>query len=62
LICCEDLSFSADKILAMENMDILKRNGFEAVGQGDEGEEEGRLHLVVQSRSKGTLLYMKGTT
>jgi len=53
---------AADEILAVENMDVLKRNGFEVVRQGDEGEEEGRLHLVVQPMSKDTVFDMKGTT
>lgn len=51
---------AADEILAVENMDILKRNGFEVVRQGDDGEEEGRLHLVAQPMSKGTVFDMKG--
>jgi len=51
---------AADEILAVENMDVLK--GFEVVRQGDEGEEEGRLHLVAQPMSKDTVFDMKGTT
>ncbi|OAX33701.1 DNA mismatch repair protein MutL [Rhizopogon vinicolor AM-OR11-026] len=50
---------AADEILAVENMDVLKRNGFEVVRQGDEGEEEGRLHLVAQPMSKDTVFDMK---
>ncbi|OJA10921.1 hypothetical protein AZE42_03050 [Rhizopogon vesiculosus] len=48
-----------DDLLAVENMDVLKRNGFEVVCEGGEGEEEDRLHLVMQSRSKDTFFYMK---
>ncbi|OJA16679.1 hypothetical protein AZE42_12690 [Rhizopogon vesiculosus] len=51
---------AADKILAVENMDVLKRNGFGVVRQGDEGKEEGSLHLVVQPMSKDTVFNMKG--
>jgi DNA mismatch repair protein PMS2 len=53
---------AADEILAVENIDVLKRNGFEVVRQGDDGEEEGRLHLVAQPMSKDTVFDMQGTT
>ncbi|OAX37968.1 hypothetical protein K503DRAFT_692355 [Rhizopogon vinicolor AM-OR11-026] len=46
---------AAGEILAVENMDVLKRNGFEVVRQG----EEGRLHLVAQSMCKDTVFDMK---
>jgi DNA mismatch repair protein PMS2 len=52
---------AADEILAVENIDILKRNGFEVVRKGDDEEEvEGRLHLVAQPVSKDTVFDMKG--
>jgi hypothetical protein len=41
---------------------VLKRNGFRVVREGGEGGQEGRLYLVVQSRSKDTVFYMKGTS
>lgn len=51
---------AADEILAVENIDVLKRNGFEVVRQGgDDEEEEGRLHLVAQPVSKDTVFDMK---
>ncbi|KAG1750669.1 hypothetical protein EDD22DRAFT_916186 [Suillus occidentalis] len=52
---------AADEILAVENIDVLKRNGFEVVrlgGDDDEG-EEGRLHLVAQPVSKDTVFNTK---
>ncbi|KAH7886658.1 MutL C terminal dimerization domain-containing protein [Phlebopus sp. FC_14] len=59
---------AADEMLAAENVEILKRNGFE-VSQMDESEhpspeEESmspRLHLVAQPVSKDTVFDMKGT-
>jgi DNA mismatch repair protein PMS2 len=54
---------AADEILAVENIDVLKRNGFEVVRQGvddDDDEEEGRLHLVAQPVSKDTVFDTKG--
>jgi len=50
---------AADEVLAAENIDILKRNGFEVVRQLDD-DEEGRLLLVAQPVSKGTVFDMKG--
>lgn len=50
---------AADEILAVENIDVLKRNGFEVVRQGGEDEEEGRLHLVSQPVSKDTIFNTK---
>jgi DNA mismatch repair protein PMS2 len=43
-------------------MDVLERNGFQVIRQGEEGKEEGRLHLVAQLMSKDTVFDMKGTT
>jgi DNA mismatch repair protein PMS2 len=51
---------AADEILAVENMDVLKRNGFEVVRLGVDEEEEGKLHLVAQPVSKGTVFDTKG--
>lgn len=50
---------AADEILAVENMDVLKRNGFEVV---QDDEEDGRLHLVAQPVSKDIIFDMKGCT
>jgi DNA mismatch repair protein PMS2 len=50
---------AADEILAVENIDVLKRNGFEVVRKGNDEEEEGRLHLVAQPVSKDTVFDMK---
>ncbi|KAG1729455.1 hypothetical protein EDB19DRAFT_1938571 [Suillus lakei] len=51
---------AADEILAVENMDVLKRNGFEVVRQGgDDDDDEGGLHLVAQPMSKDTVFDMK---
>lgn len=50
---------AADEILAVENIDVLKRNGFEVVRQGGEDDDEGRLHLVAQPVSKGTVFDTK---
>ncbi|KAG1880998.1 hypothetical protein F4604DRAFT_1749317 [Suillus subluteus] len=52
---------AADEILAVENIDVLKRNGFEVVRQGgdDDDDDEGRLHLVAQPVSKDTVFDMK---
>lgn len=53
---------AADVILAVENIDVLKRNGFEVVrlgGDDDDGEER-RLHLVAQPVSKDTVFDTKG--
>ncbi|KAG0703402.1 hypothetical protein DFH29DRAFT_916996 [Suillus ampliporus] len=50
---------AADEILAVENIDVLKRNGFEVVRQGGEDDEEGRLHLVAQPVSKDTVFNTK---
>lgn len=62
---------AADEMLAVENMDVLKLNGFELEqieeqeAIGDEGEEgpEGvrmRLQLIAQPMSKDTVFDMKG--
>ncbi|KAG2346291.1 DNA mismatch repair protein MutL [Suillus weaverae] len=50
---------AADEILAVENIDVLKRNGFEVVRQGGNDDEEGRLHLVTQPVSKDTVFDTK---
>lgn len=50
---------AADEILAVENIDVLKRNGFEVVRQGGEDDDEGRLHLVSQPVSKDTVFNTK---
>ncbi|KAG1728395.1 uncharacterized protein EDB91DRAFT_1162168 [Suillus paluster] len=50
---------AADEILAVENIDVLKRNGFEVVRQGGEDDEEGRLYLVSQPVSKDTVFNTK---
>lgn len=67
---------AADELIAVENMDILKRNGFEVAQldssadttnmdhdeeEGDEeGMQSGRLHLLAQPVSKDTVFDMKG--
>ena len=67
---------AADELIAVENMDILRRNGFEVVQMGgsadatqvghdeEQADEEGmqscRLHLVTQPVSKDTVFDMKG--
>ena len=68
----QQLQFTAaDEMLAVENMDMLKLNGFELEqveereASGDD-EEEGsgvrmRLHLVAQPMSKDTVFDIKGT-
>ena len=68
----QQLQFTAaDEMLAVENMDVLKLNGFELEqvsereAPGDEGEEGSgvrmRLHLVAQPMSKDTVFDIKGT-
>lgn len=51
---------AADEILAVENIDVLKRNGFEVTRQsGHDDDDEGRLHLIAQPVSKDTVFDMK---
>ncbi|KAG2144411.1 uncharacterized protein EDB93DRAFT_538927 [Suillus bovinus] len=50
---------AADEILAAENIDVLKRNGFEVARQGGDDDDEGRLHLIAQPVSKDTVFDMK---
>jgi DNA mismatch repair protein PMS2 len=61
---------AADEMLAVENMDMLKLNGFELAqvaereALGEEGEEGSgvrmRLQLVAQPMSKDTVFDIKG--
>lgn len=62
---------AADEMLAVENMDVFKLNGFElerieekeAVGDEDEEGSEGvrmRLQLIAQPMSKDTVFDVKG--
>jgi len=67
---------AADELIAVENTDILRRNGFDVVQMGvsagatqagsdeEEADEEEmqrcRLHLVAQPVSKDTVFDMKG--
>lgn len=53
---------AADEILAVENIDVLKRNGFEVTRQSGHDDDEGRLHLIAQPVSKDTVFDMKGMT
>lgn len=54
-----------DEMLAIDNIDVLRRNGFE-VDTPDENWESGqgrhRLQLVAQPVSKGTTFDMKGAS
>ena len=58
---------AADEMLAVENMDVLRSNGFELeqieeqhAGDEDETESRMRLRLVAQPVSKDTTFDMKG--
>ena len=57
------LSFSAaDRLVAMENLEVLQRNGFEvAVSEDGRGTTE-ELVLVAQPVSKSTVFDMMGTS
>ena len=50
---------AADELLAIENMDVLRQNGFEV--EVDNGEGTHHLKLVAQPVSKDTTFDMKGT-
>ena len=54
---------ASDEIVALENMDVLGRNGFEVeeVDEDDEVRQGGKLWLVAQPVSKSTTFDMKGT-
>lgn len=70
--CCrpQQLQFTAaDEMLAVENMDVLKLNGFELeraeereASEGEAGSESMRapLQLVAQPMSKDTIFDVKG--
>ena len=53
---------AADEIIAQDNLDVLRRNGFEIDIEdvGDSSEERGRLRLVAQPVSKSTVFDLKG--
>lgn len=52
---------AADELLATENIDVLRQNGFEIDLDGDVAPGEGhRLRLVAQPTSKSTVFDMKG--
>jgi len=54
---------AADELLAIENMDVLRQNGFEVEVDEDAGSGLGhRLQLVAQPVSKSTNFDMKGVT
>lgn len=54
---------AADEVMAIDNMDVLNRNGFEIVIDDSEGREPSkpRLSLVGQPVSKRTTFDIKGT-
>lgn len=52
---------AADELLAVENIEVLRSNGFEVDIDEDTGSGLGnRLHLVAQPVSKSTVFDMKG--
>lgn len=51
---------AADELLAIENTDILKSNGFEISIDEDADPFQGRIKLVAQPVSGGTNFDMKG--
>ncbi|KII84937.1 hypothetical protein PLICRDRAFT_117097 [Plicaturopsis crispa FD-325 SS-3] len=51
---------AADELLAFENLDVLKKNGFEINADGDAPPGQGRqLQLIAQPVSKGTVFDMR---
>ena len=54
---------AADKVLALENLDVLQANGFDVVVEnGSEGEKQGDLLLVSQPVSKSTVFDISGAS
>ena len=51
---------ASDEIVAMENLDVLRQNGFEVEVDESEGSQGGRLKLIAQPISKRTVFDMKG--
>lgn len=53
---------ASDELVALENLDVLRRNGFEIeeVGEEDGFRQSGRLQLMAQPVSKSTTFDMKG--
>jgi DNA mismatch repair protein PMS2 len=55
---------AADELLAVENIEVLRQNGFEIDVNGDKDTPAGngqRLRLVAQPVSKSTVFDTKGT-
>ncbi|KAI6098784.1 hypothetical protein EDD16DRAFT_1498226 [Pisolithus croceorrhizus] len=50
---------AADELVALENIDVLKRNGFEVGPVEEESSPSARLHLIAQPVSKDTVFDMK---
>ncbi|KAF7980990.1 hypothetical protein HWV62_35806 [Athelia sp. TMB] len=51
---------AADELLALDNIDVLRQNGFEVdVAENSGTRQEQKLHLVAQPVSKGTTFDMK---
>ena len=53
---------AADELIAIENIDILKANGFEIEYDEDAELSQGRVKLVAQPVSGSTTFDMKGPT
>jgi DNA mismatch repair protein PMS2 len=52
---------ASDELLAVENIDVLRLNGFEVEIDGDsDGSQGSRLKLTAQPISKSTVFDMKG--
>lgn len=53
---------ASDEIIAQDNLEILRQNGFEIDTEGadESGDERSRLRLVAQPVSKGTVFDLKG--
>ena len=51
---------ASDEIVAMENLDVLRQNGFEVEVDESEGSQGSRLKLTAQPISKSTVFDMKG--
>lgn len=51
---------AADELIAAENTDILRKNGFEIVLKPAAPGERDRVHLVAQPVSKRTVFDFKG--
>lgn len=53
---------AADKLVATENLDVLKQNGFELdPGEENDSGEKREVKLVAQPFSKSTVFDMKGS-